>query len=147
VAVKEALGAEVAPTTVCLSLRASRGVEPAWNDPRKSREHRLIPLAGPQYHRTPMIGALVDQLGIPAELFSTAPQAFVSERGPFFGVFHVEEARGSPFVPAQRDFVEPYGIRSVLGFGGPLPRADVFVVILFSRVRISKWTAELFRSL
>ena len=43
------------------------------------------------------------------------------------------EAAGSPYIPAQEDFVQPVGIRSVLGFGGMLPGGDIFVVILFSR--------------
>jgi signal transduction histidine kinase len=129
---------------VCLSLRATRGIEPEWNDPARSRHHRLIPLGGP--FRAPMVEALVAQLGIPGELYSAAPST-PEKCGPFFGVFHVEHARGSAFVPAQEDFVERYRIQAVLGFGGPLPRGEVFVVLLFSQASISKWTAELFRSL
>jgi hypothetical protein len=64
-----------------------------------------------------------------------------------FNVFHVPEALGSPYVPAQRDFVERHGIRSVLGFGGMLPTGDIFAIILFSKVFIADATRELFKSL
>ena len=35
-----------------------------------------------------------------------------------YNVFHVPDANGSPFIPAQTEFVVPCGVRSVLGFGG-----------------------------
>ncbi len=35
----------------------------------------------------------------------------------------------------------------MLGFGGMLPMGDIFVVIVFSKVRIPRETAELFRTL
>ena len=57
------------------------------------------------------------------------------------------EAKGSPFVPAQEEFVIPFGIESVLGFGGVLPSKELFTVILFSKQKISRETAELFKSL
>ena len=41
----------------------------------------------------------------------------------------------------------PFGIESGLGFGGVLPTGDLFAVCLFSRVPISRTTAELFRPL
>jgi hypothetical protein len=62
-----------------------------------------------------------------------------------YNVFHVEEALGSPYIPAQKEFVVPYGIRSIVGFGGVV-RNDLFAVILFSRVKIARASAERFRS-
>ena len=63
-----------------------------------------------------------------------------------YGVFHVENASGSSYIPAQ-DFVAAHGIQSVLGFGGLLPSGDLFCMILFSRTRISRETASLFRTI
>ena len=63
-----------------------------------------------------------------------------------FGVFHVPVAANSPFIPAQQEFVAPYGVASVLGFGGMLPDGDLFVAILFARVSIPVSTAEMFRT-
>jgi hypothetical protein len=62
-------------------------------------------------------------------------------------VFHVAEAKGSLFVPAQEEFVIPFGIESVLGFGGVLPSKEFFTVILFSKQKISRETAEMFKPL
>jgi hypothetical protein len=50
-------------------------------------------------------------------------------------------------VPAQESFVIPYGIQSVVGFGGALRSGDIFAVIMFSRVPIPPDTAQLFRTL
>lgn len=123
---------------VWLSLRATRGTEPEWNDPSLSRHYRLLQLRD---SNAPMVRALVAQLGIPVSPSER------EARAPLFDVFHVEQARGSPLVPAQEDFVVRHGIRSVLGFGGPLPQSQVFVVVIFSKVTIPKQTAELFRTL
>jgi hypothetical protein len=63
------------------------------------------------------------------------------------GVFHVENAAGSPFIPAQQDFVERHGVRSVVGFGGLLPTGELFAVIVFARVPIPVATADRCRDL
>lgn len=49
-------------------------------------------------------------------------------------------------MPAQKDFVVPYGIVSVLGFGGFLPDGNLFAVIIFARVPTSPSVAEMFRT-
>jgi hypothetical protein len=65
-----------------------------------------------------------------------------------YNVFYVGEAVGSPYIPAQRDFVIPFGIKSVLGFGGLLPSScDLFAIILFSKHHIPRETANLFKPL
>ena len=53
----------------------------------------------------------------------------------------------SPYIPAQTEFVIPYGIKSVMGFGGMLPSSNIFVIIMFLKVSISKETADLFKNL
>lgn len=63
-----------------------------------------------------------------------------------YNVFFVPEAVGSPFIPAQQNFVIPNKVRSVLGFGGLLPSGDVYVVLLFARVPVSKDVADSFRN-
>lgn len=63
-----------------------------------------------------------------------------------YNVFHVEEARGSAHIPAQ-DFVEGYGVQSVLGCGGQLPDGELYAAILFSRILIGRETADAFKPL
>ena len=62
-------------------------------------------------------------------------------------VFLVPDAAGSPFIPAQDDFVVRYGVRSVLAFGGMLPAGELFATVLFSREALSPKVAELFTPL
>jgi PAS domain S-box-containing protein len=96
----------------------------------------------------PMVSQLLHQLGVNL-LSKTQPEADqpVDRTEHTLDVFHVAEAKGSPFVPAQEEFVIPFGIESVLGFGGVFPSKEFFAVILFSRVGISRETAELFKPL
>ena len=64
-----------------------------------------------------------------------------------YNIFHVPEARGSALIPAQQEFVIPFGIQSVIGFGGLLPSKNVFVTIIFSKIKISQDVALLFKPL
>ena len=140
----DAVGPDELPNMV-LSLRASRGVQPFWNEPARSRAHRLIPLASPRVlERMPMISGLIAQLGLPPGVFSGSPFG-PDDPCALFDVFHVEDARGSPLVPDQAEFVQPFGVRSALGFGGVFQPSQVFVVVLFSSVTVPRATAQLFR--
>ena len=53
----------------------------------------------------------------------------------------------SQFIPAQDDFVKPYGVQSVLGVGGMLSSGELFVVIMFSKTAIPQATADAFKTL
>jgi hypothetical protein len=74
------------------------------------------------------------------------PDVLRSAEGKTYSVFHVEEALGSPYIPAQAEFVVPYEVRSVVGFGG-LHRNDFFAVILFATVPILRVAADRFRNI
>lgn len=144
------LGAEPpSPAMKCLVLLGSAGEEPAWNDRRTSRQHRAIPLPSEQIvAQAPMIAQLVLQLGLPLGAVVDPSREVLGElEGRTYNVFHVEEAAGSPFIPAQSDFVVPRGIRSVVGFGGVLGSGDLFAVIMFSRAHIRRDVADRFRTI
>ena len=145
---RAAAGHEVSPHTRCLTLLATAGDEPAWNDRRQSHGHRAIPLQSEEAIRQlPMILQLVQQLGFdPSQVAAPTPTLLVDSTERTFNVFYVPEALGSPFIPAQ-DFVEKYRVALVLGFGGLLPPGELFAVILFSREPISAEIAELFKPL
>jgi len=137
------------PSLPCLTLLASAGLHPGWNDPTLSSRFRVLPLNGPEaLERLPMFHQLFNQLGFTLPHASTSNENVLLDPGEHgFNVFHIPEAPGSPHVPAQEEFVRKYGIRSVLGFGAPLPNEDLFSIILFSRDYISEETAELFKPL
>ncbi|WP_406694801.1 ATP-binding protein [Singulisphaera sp. Ch08] len=138
-----------APGLKCLTLLATVGDRPEWSDREQSRGHRAIPLPSEEaILRAPMISQLIEQLGLEVgTVLQPDPDVLLDLEQRTFNVFHVPRARGSPFVPAQVEFVARHGIESVLGFGGVLPGGDLFAVILFSRVPIPRATADLFKPL
>jgi hypothetical protein len=127
---------------------ASAGVRPEWNDRRKSEGHRAIPLPSSEVvERAPMIAQLIRQFGLDIEaVVSPSPDLLQALQGKTYNVFHVENAVGSPYIPAQEHFVVPHAIKSVLGFGG-LVGEELFALILFSTVRISEDVATRFRNI
>ena len=64
-----------------------------------------------------------------------------------FNFFFVAGAAGIEFIPAQTHFVNPFGIKSVIGFGGMLPSGNLFTIILFTKVTIPEATAQLFKAI
>ena len=132
----------------CLTLLASAGVENDWNDRRRSRAHRAIPLASASMvERAPMIAQLFEQMGMNiGHLLDTDGSVVPDSEGRTFNIFYVEKAAGSPYIPAQPDFVTQYGIESVVGFGGML-RRELFAVIMFGRVPIPYAAAVRFRNI
>jgi serine phosphatase RsbU (regulator of sigma subunit)/PAS domain-containing protein len=135
------------PTMRCLTLLGTAGVQPPWNDRRESENHKAVPLPTAQVlEDAPMIARLIEQFGLdPTVVIQPDPELIVHLEQKSFGVFHVPEAAGSPYVPAQ-DFVEENGVRSAIGFGGLLPDGDLFAVIIFSRESVVRETADLFQT-
>jgi hypothetical protein len=136
-------------STKCLVLLATAGQREEWNSVSTSRGHRVVPLPSPEaVQGMPMIAKAINDLGYKLEqVLSPEPGFIVSEEEQSYNVFYVPDALGSPYIPAQNDFVSPYGIRSALGCGGMLPSGSLFVVILFSKASIPHSTAEIFKSL
>lgn len=133
--------------TKCLTLLATAGDEKYWNDRRDSTGHQAIPLIDEDFvYRAPMILQLIQQFGLEVSaIVDTAPTLITKVSHKAFNVFYVPDAVGSPHIPAQAQFVIPYKVQSVLGFGGMLPSGNLFAVILFSKVPISSATAGYFR--
>jgi hypothetical protein len=75
------------------------------------------------------------------------PKLLLDTEQKTYNVFYVSEAPGCPHIPAQKEFVIPYSIKSVLGFGGVLPSGDIFAVIMFLKVPVSKEIANFFKTL
>jgi hypothetical protein len=133
----------------CLTLLASVGDEEAWNSRHTSTAHKVIPLPSAEAVRSvPMVTRLIEELGLDIESVVTGPSR-PAQPGDTrtYDVFHVERALGSPYIPAQMEFVVPYGIQSVVGFGGLLRSGEMFAVILFSRVPIPRASAARFRTI
>ncbi len=137
------------PEMKCLTLLASVGENERWGDRRNSAGHKAIPLPSELFvDNFPMISQLIKQFGFDVDaVVSPDPRFLLDVEQKTYNVFYVPEALGSPYVPAQENFVIPYSVKSALGFGGMLPTGDLFAVILFTRVPVSQETAELFKTL
>ena len=141
-------GKPLTPETRCLTLVATRGAEPAWCVPSESRGHQSIPLPSTEVVSSiPMVSQLLAQLGLdPAIVVDPSSELLLERDQTSYNVFFVPDALGSAHIPAQAEFVEPYGVRSVIGFGGLLPSGSVFAVLLFARVLVPTSTADMFRN-
>jgi hypothetical protein len=141
-------GATETPSMKCLVLFATAGDKTDWNSRAGSKGHQAIPLPNEAaISNAPMISELLSEMGLSSgALVKPDANLMLDPEKTDFNVFHVPEAYGSPYVPSQ-DFVSGYGVKSVLGFGGLLPSRNLFAVILFSKARIPRTTAECFKSL
>lgn len=137
------------PAMRCLTLLGTAGDEAAWNSRHDSKRHRVIPLPSAEMVRSaPMIARLLDDLGVDVEAMIAGRESPARPSEPrTYDVFHVEQALGSTAIPAQDEFVVPYAIQSVVGFGGVLRSGELFAVVLFSRAHIPVASANRFRTL
>lgn len=138
------VGQPLDPEVRCLTLLATAGDREEWNERTRSLGHQAIPLPSPEMvTRLPMVMQLITQLGLDVDtVLAPHPDQLARLAQRVYDVFHVEEAVGSPHIPAQDDFVVPNRIRSAVGFGGMIYTGDFYAVVLFSRVPIARRTAE-----
>jgi len=95
-----------------------------------------------------MIAQLIKEFGFALSAIIEPQTEVVKDlAGKKQGIFHVETALGSPYIPAQQEFVARFNIKSVLGFGGVLPNGDLAAVILFTTVPVPSSVAERFKTL
>lgn len=93
----------------------------------------------------PMIAQLIGQMGLSiATVVRPQVGLMLDDTASKHNVFYVPVAAGSPHIVAQDEFVAPYGIASVVGFGGIVATGDMSATILFSKVLISAEAADLF---
>jgi len=137
------------PDMKCLVLLASAGVKPEWCSRKYSQGHKAIPLPSEDFIKAfPMIRQLIQQMGIETNtVLKPDPAVVLDMAQKSYNVFYIPEAIGSNYVPAQDDFVTPFNVRSVLGFGGILPSGNLYAIITFIKVPILSETIPIFRSL
>ncbi|MCF6148742.1 MAG: hypothetical protein E3K37_08795 [Candidatus Kuenenia sp.] len=133
----------------CLVLLATAGVKPEWNSTAHSKGHRVLPLQSEDMlKKNIMVHQFIDQMGMGiSNVLNPDPKLASELEGRIFNVYHVPDALGSPYIPAQEEFVVPYGIKSAMGFGGMLPTGNLFALLIFSKTKIPRNTAALFRSI
>ncbi|MBI3925046.1 MAG: hypothetical protein HY319_05860 [Armatimonadetes bacterium] len=140
--VRENFGVDPAPSDLFLALLGTRGDAPEWCDRKLSRGHRAIPLNRHTATTVPMLARCFQQIGFDLDTILQAEEGIHLEGlSRSFGVFHVEDALGSPYVPAQDEFVKPYGVKSVVGSGTMLPNGAISIWIGFARQPIERGSA------
>lgn len=135
-------GLSPGPKDLFLALLGTWGDAPEWRDRAKSDGHRAIPLNRQTVTTVPMLARCFQQIGFDLEIMLKAdPGIHLAGVTKSFGLFHVEKAPGSPYIPAQEGFVKPRGVQSVVGCGTMLPDGAVSVWIGFSRHAIRQEAA------
>ncbi|MBC8551127.1 MAG: hypothetical protein H8D23_15895 [Candidatus Brocadiales bacterium] len=132
-----------------LTLLGTTGDLDEWNYRKASNGHQALPLYDPHIvSNIPMLSALLNQIGFDIfDLTQPDNNIIINKEEHKFGVFCVEDAKGNRLIPKQAEFVEPFGIKSVIGFGGRYKTGQIYAIIMFCRERISRETAKLFISL
>jgi hypothetical protein len=121
----------------CLVLLASHGDELAWRSRHTSVRHRVIPLpSDAALERVPMVAAIFRAFNVDLRDVSADGARLASRALKVYDLFHVEDACGNSCIPDQEGFVRPYGIRSVVGFGGALHDGDLFIVLCFMKITV-----------
>ncbi|MEG4275351.1 MULTISPECIES: histidine kinase [unclassified Microcoleus] len=133
----------------CWTLLAAAGTEPQWNYRHTAAENTAIPLVSTKLvAQMPAISEIIRQFGLDIPTFlGIERERFLQLEPAVLNIFHVSEAKGSPFIPDQNSLIIPYHVKSVLGFGGLLPSGSVFAVVMFLKVKIPQSTAEMFKDL
>jgi hypothetical protein len=124
--------------TPILSLIASRGVKPAWNDRRQSVGHIGIPLVSADFVESiPMIARLLTEVGFEMDwLEADSAGIDVDTLSKMSGVFYVRDAqsavdqRGRKIISAQ-DFVRETNVQTVFGLAGGFAIDGTFLALLF----------------
>jgi two-component system, NtrC family, sensor kinase len=139
----------ISNTTKCLTLLATIGDLENWKSRENSKGHKAIPLSSEDVvNKLPMIRNLIKQLGLDVKtVINPDPEIIKDVSEKTYNVFLVPDALGSPYIPAQDEFIIPFHIKSVLGFGGVFPDGEIFVVIIFSKHFISEDVAALFKTI
>jgi len=139
---KTALGSNPPDDSKFLVLLGTHGDKTDWQSRTKSKGHQAIPLNRTTVIGIPMVARLFQQIGFDLGIILGEKQIGMGITGVIgsYGVFHVPEAMGSPFIPSQ-DFVRENGVKSVIGTGVMLPEGDIGVYLAFCRVTVPQSTA------
>lgn len=127
-----------------LTLIGTYGDEKPWQTRQTSQGHQAIPLTEETLRTVPMVSRLFQQIGfdLGAATDGDTHALHMSGVSGLSGIFYVENAEGSPYIPGQ-DFVKKYGVQSVVGTGVMLPQNEIAAFIGFARVPLTKAKATI----
>jgi len=146
----ESVGSPQAEQLNYLVLMGTYGKEDAWCSRHQSRGHQAIPLTEETVKKIPMVARCLQQIGFDLKIILAQDRdhGLVLEGiNQLYGVFHVDKALGSPFIPAQEGFVALYGVKSVIGSGTCLPAGVPMIYIGFASMTITNDISSAFSPL
>lgn len=134
---------ELTEDTIVVTLLATRGVRPEWNDPARSRKHLAIPLVSASFIKTiPLVGRLLGGTMTSLPWLKKQETLIMKDRmGKMSRIIHILDARtektsgGHQAVPAQ-EFVQTHGIRAVLAMGGSYLNGTFISLVLFTTEQV-----------
>ena len=132
-----------------LTLLGSFGELDNWKNRNLSENYKAFSIHDEHLlDKFPMLSAVFDKIGLNlSHLKQTDKSILIKDYHRQYRVFCVENAEGSNLIPKQAEFVRPYSVKSVFGFGGTYSTSNVYAVIIFSREKLSREEAQLFLSL
>jgi hypothetical protein len=140
--------------TPCLSLLATRGREPSWNDRTQSQAHRAIPLIDHAFVRSaPMLAKLLADLEIDLRLLDAGQPIEVRRMlGAHNGTFYVPDAQSAcdsegRMIIANREFVAQHAVRTVFGMGGAYASGTLVIGIIFTNELLERLVVDRYPSL
>ncbi len=132
-----------------LTLLGSYGELDNWMERKLSVNYKAFPIHDEHMlAKFPMLSAVFEEIGLKLpHIKETDKSILIQDYHKQYGLFCVENAEGSKLIPKQEEFVKPYSVRSVFGFGGIYSTSNVYAVLIFSRERLNKKDARIFLSL
>lgn len=97
-----------------MSLAGTYGVEPEWCDRRQSKAHKAFTASS---HTTAMLKFAFDNIMALKQFDTENPDIQTGSHQTGSSFFCIPDAQGSAHIPDQANFVKPYDIQSVVGFG------------------------------
>lgn len=148
-AAAEGIGHLLNGKTLVLSLLATCGGQPGWNDRYQSQGHLGIPLVTASFVESiPMVSRLMHDMGIGLAWLDEPEQDFVVKSlGQIAGVFYVRDAktrldRQHRKIVSAQDFVAAHDVRTVFGLGGSYLNGSFVTTIVFTRETIERSQIE-----
>ena len=145
---------ELTEDTIVVTLVATRGLRPEWNDPQNSRHHLAIPMLSASVIRPiPLVGRVLSgtMTGIPW-LTKQKTLMLLESMGQISQLIYVRDARSARsgndhrLILAQ-DFVEAHGIRTVLALGGSYLNQTCLALVLFTQELLTEEQVSKFTTL
>jgi two-component system NtrC family sensor kinase len=134
--------------TPCLTMLGSVGARPEWCRTDAANPDDVLALPDPALsERYPVVAQLIARFDLPGA-FSVPynPDLFLEEPGRSYDVFYMPDVQTEmSMLAGEEQFIRENGIKSIVSFGGLLPSRNLFAIIVFSKVPISKQVALAFR--